>query len=195
MAPPTKNDTRPKASLNGASWRFSDAREQLAQDLIDGIIPLEGPFDSADIFDSLWKDNPAFKNFPYDKVRYDGRIESMRRQVLAAQNYASTDHTALLKDRQVYPIKGTSIRGKLRWRGSKAEAFLEDDVENGRHIGKAPRTIWASRDAYKAFELVVFRKHLDQLKEKLKPYDKRPGQCRKNKHKLGDSDKSRLLQK
>lgn len=182
----------PPAALNGALWRFSKARDQVAQDLIDGIVPLEGPVDSEDIFNSLWADNDNFKNFPFDRERYDDRIRSMRRQVKDAQDYAAMDHAAICKDRLVYPVKTTTSKGKPRWKGSFAERVLISDVANNLHIGKKPKELYESRPAvYGAFELAVFRGQLDQLREKLKPYDKRPGQC-KPKNKLGDKDASQL---
>ena len=192
MAPPS--DERPPAALNGALWRFSKARNQVAQDLIDGIIPMEGPIDSADIFTNLWAANPHFRNFPFDRERYDTRIASMRRQVQDAQDYAATDHAAIVKDRLVYPVKTTTSKGKPRWRGSYAERVLKMDIANNLHVGKKPKQLYNSRPTvYGAFDLKVFRGHLDQEREKLKPFDKRPGQC-KNKPKLGDKELSRLQQ-
>ena len=174
-----QDDDRPPASTDGSLWRYSEARDQLAQDLIDGIIPMEGPFDSKDIFDNLWADLPAFKQFPYDKQRYDDRITSMRRQVSSAQFRAAADHVALLNDRKVCPRKTTNSKGKPIWNGSEAQAKLRNEVSLGLHkTFRRPKQMWSSSPLYKAFDLQVFRKQLDYEKEKLKPFDKRPGQCK-----------------
>ena len=56
-----------------------------------------------------------------------------------------------------------------------------------------PKLYWESSAVFMEFDLAVFRKHLDYEKEKLKPYDKRPGQCKPKNTKLGDKEMSRLM--
>ena len=44
QAPPKATTPRPPATLNGADWKTSKAKLLISQDIIDGIIPLDGPY-------------------------------------------------------------------------------------------------------------------------------------------------------
>lgn len=192
----TTRKKRPPAALNGALWRFSDARQIIAQDIVDGIIPLDDDdFDSQDLFENLWSHKQAFANFPYDKDRYDDRIKSMQRQVKGAQDWAFTDHAALMKDRLKYPVGAFNCQGKPRWDGSDAQRLLKIDLANEKHLeeGYAPKKLWLSRPAYKLFGLTVFRKHIDQQKQANKPFPESSKRKKANAMKLGKGEESRLL--
>ena len=70
--PPKKKTApkpKPKATLNNADWKSSDAKKLMAQDVIDGLIPLTGHVDVREMYDSLYKDHPLFKNFPFVQDR------------------------------------------------------------------------------------------------------------------------------
>lgn len=161
---------RPPATLNDAKWKTSKAKEKMAQDMIDGKIPLEGKIDSKEIYDRLYAKNTLFKDFPYDKVRYDRRMKTLRGAILRLQHWADYDNKAIVEDLQKYPKKATNIRGEPRWEGSAAEKFLKKDVDDGLHLGKDLKELWATRDEYKAFTKTVFRKHIDQEKQSRKTY-------------------------
>ena len=36
-------ETRPPASLNGADWGSSEAKHLMAQDMLDGLVPIDQP--------------------------------------------------------------------------------------------------------------------------------------------------------
>lgn len=57
----TEKKTRPPASLNGAKWKTSKAKQLVAQDIIDGLIPMEGPLDVDEIFHRLYSDHNFFR--------------------------------------------------------------------------------------------------------------------------------------
>ena len=191
----TNKEDRPPAALNGALWRFSDARQILAQDLIDGVVPLEGDVDSEDLYNNLWADKAAFANFPFDRERYDDRIKSMRQQVKGAQDSAALDHANLMKDCLKYPARATNIQGKPRWHGSEAEWLLKIDLANEKHLeeGYKPSKLWLTRPAYTIFSVTVFRKHVNQTLHNAKPFPETDDRRTKNKNALGKKEESRLL--
>ena len=128
MAPETKD--RPPATLNGASWGDSDAKKLMAQDIIDGFIPQEGPVNTEELFNRLYVGHPFFENFPFDKTRYDARLRSLRTQVATFKKWADYDSKAISEDFKVYPPDRVNVRGEIRFDGSQAQASLKNDVAN-----------------------------------------------------------------
>jgi len=68
---------RPPATLNRADWRTSKAKQLVAQDVIDGLIPMEGEIDVEAIFNEHYVGHSFFKDFPFDKIRYKDRFTSI----------------------------------------------------------------------------------------------------------------------
>ena len=108
-----EEDKRPDATLNGASWRYSDARELMGQDIIDGHIPPLGvPFDPKEIYDRLYSGHPYFKNFPYDAERYKNRIVSLQESLETWGMWARHDHIYVEEDLKICPCPTHNIRGE-----------------------------------------------------------------------------------
>ena len=196
--PPKKKtpdkEKRPPASLNGANWGTSDARNLIGQDIIDGNVPPMGvPFDPKDFFDRLYAGHSFFKDFPFDHVHYKGPIESLQTILDSKGMWAQYDEDALAQDLAKRPPKTHNIRGELRWDGSKAQKTLAKDLEEGFTDGMKPRELWChpDRPEYREFGLTVFRKHFDQRKQLNKPFDATPGQAKKNKSKIGGKEYKR----
>lgn len=175
-------------NLNDAAWFGSKAKDIMAQDFIDEILPLEGPINSKDVYDALYADHPDFADFPYDKTLYDGRFQRIQMAVRKQKDFAILDEAALRKDRNVYPIRSHNAKGEPNWRGSEAEYWLKVDMDAGKHLEMKPGELFATRECYQPFGKKRFRDRIDQLKEKAKPYGTTPGQSKK----LGDPEKSRL---
>lgn len=184
---------RPPATLNGALWQGSDAKNMIAQDIIDGHIP---PYPTAinveEIFEELYSGHPYFDNFPFDRTRYRGRIQSLRKAVQKHSGWATFDDQALLHDLGLRPPAARNVRGQLRWDGSEAQRLLPIDIANKKHLEEAfntPKKLWASNIEYLKFDLNVFRGHIDQCKQALKEFGQTPGQSKKKqrakKNKLG----------
>lgn len=189
MAPEKK--IRPPATLNGASWGDSNAKKLMAQDLIDGFIPLEGPVNTEELFNRLYADHPFFDNFPFDKTRYDARLRTLRTQVVNFKKWADYDAKAILEDFKVYPPDRVNVRGELRFDGSEAQALLKADVANKLYETMKPKELWQSREEYHTkFSLKKFRKHLDQMKESEKRYVDNGKKYTKNV--IGNKEFSRL---
>lgn len=188
-------------NLNDAKWKTSNAKTIMAQCFIDGIIPLdeEIPVDSKDACDNLFKNHPDFKDFPYDKDIYDGRLGRLRHAINQKQHWADMDAVALIKDRQVYPVRTHNAKGEINWKGSEADFWLKKDMEKKKHRKMKPEALRATRPCYQLFSKKRFSKRIDQLLEDEKDFGVTPGQDKskaKKKHnprKFGDPTKSLLL--
>jgi hypothetical protein len=178
-------------NLNNAQYNHSAARSQIAQDIIDEYIPRTGSFDSKDIYDTLYANDKNFKNFPYDKVTYDRRIESLRKGINNNLKEAMDDHDAVIEDLQKHPPKDKNIRGQLRWEGSAAEHLLEQDIKDKLHEGVSPEVLQATRNEYLLFDLKVFTKHIDQTAQALKTHHKEGKQHKRKKRHFGNKELSR----
>lgn len=158
------------ASLNGADWRYSDAKKKVAQDIIDGHIPSTGKFDVEQLFQNRYAKNPLFANFPFRQDLYTNRIEGLRRGILKMKRWADFDDKAVKNDRLIHPRKEKNVRGQHRWDGSDAQELLKIDIAAGKHKDMDPEDLWKERAAYLRFDLHVFRKHIDQEIQSSKPH-------------------------
>jgi len=179
-------EQRPPASLNNADWRYSKAKQLVSQDLIDGLIPLEGHFDAKEIFKEHYEGHEFFKNFPFDQERYTARIERIRKAIAKLQTWAEYDSQKLLEDLAKQPRPEKNIRGELRWDGSEAQELLKLDMEHGLHLQMKPSKLRDTRAAYKLFGIRVFQQHIDQAKTAAKDYDEVTKSRRYKSLKLGD---------
>lgn len=180
-------EERPEAALNGAHWATSQARQLMAQDLLDGLIAEK--YKAEEVYNRLYAQQPEFSDFPFDNTRYRTRINSLRKIIKRTKGWAKYDDDALKHDRAVCPPASHDIRGGLRWDGSDAQNQLKLDVSNGFVVGKTVTEIFQhpDRPEYRLFTDEVFRKHLDQFKEANKEFGATPGQMksRQPKGKLG----------
>lgn len=186
------NEKKPAAAINGASWVNSNAKNLIAQDMIDGYVPMSEKLTEEvvdEIYDQLYKGHEFFKNFPYDSERYKNRMESIQKTLLQWKDSARKDAIALRRDRTIYPAASHNIRGEPHWNRSDAQKLLKQDMDNGIHLQyDAPSKFWETRPEYQQFTKKTFRKHIDQEKQKRKEFGKTPGQAKKMpKHKLGGS--------
>ena len=189
MTPTKKKPECPPATLNGAQWISSDARKLMAQDTLDGCTPLEGPVDPEEIYHRLCHNHAFFANFPFDKIRHDARLKTLRNQVRTFKKWATHDDKALQADRQTHPFK-KDIRGNPRWEGSEAQALLKEDVKNKVHENMTPQELRLSREACQHFTVSKFRKHLDQAKQDEKAHV--DNGHRHSKNGIGDANLSRI---
>jgi hypothetical protein len=63
-----KASPRPPASFNDANWKTSKAKQLIAQDIIDGRVPVEGNIDIEELFQREYAGHDYFKNFPFDII-------------------------------------------------------------------------------------------------------------------------------
>lgn len=181
---------RPPATLNGAKWGSSDAKKLMAQDIIDGLIPEEGPVDIDEVYKTLYEGHELFKNFPYNRERYKARLDTLRTAVKTFKYWADFDAKAIASDLLICPPSAKNIRGEPRWEGSAAQEQLEEDVAAGLDAGMKPKEMQETREVYQEFSLTKFRKHLDQVRQARKSYVDNGKKYKKNVH--GSKELSRL---
>ena len=179
---PVQGCARPPASLNKADWKTSKAKQVVAQDIIDGVIPMKGKFDSFSLCDRYCASNEWFRNFPFDQTRCDSRIKSLQETVGTLKKRAEHDSKEITKDLQKHPPKDKNARGEQRWEGSDAQKLLKEDMDNGLHLNKSGRELWLSRGEHMLFGNVVFMKHIDEEKQTRKEWDPASSKkrCRSN---------------
>ena len=150
-------------------------------------------------YTEVFKNDPDFKDFPHDKDIYDGRLGRLRHAINQKQHWADMDAVALIKDRQVYPVRTHNAKGEINWKGSEADFWLKKDMEKKKHRKMKPEALRATRPCCQLFSKKRFSKRIDQLLEDEKDFGVTPGQDKskaKKKHnprKFGDPTKSLLL--
>jgi len=158
------------AAINGADWRFSKAKNKIAQDIVDGLIPSDGPINVDEIFYSRHADNPLFKDFPCREELYRNRINSLRGGIVKLKKCADFDKKAIKADRLLHPRRSHNVRGEPRWDGSDAQACLKIDMTADKLAEMTQDALWKSRPAYQLFQFVIFRKHIDQYTQSKKKH-------------------------
>ena len=184
-----RKQPRPPATLNGADWKTSKAKMLVSQDIIDGLVPVTGPYDVEALFNQYYKDHEYFANFPFDQQRYTDRIDRLRKAIGKLKHWADYDDEALKDDLLVYLPKQTNVRGESRWEGSEAERLLKLDIDNGVHLepGYAPKKLYNTTDhfEFRKFHLSTFRKHVRQEIISRKTFDEKTIKKRHGKYKVG----------
>jgi hypothetical protein len=166
---------------NGHKWRFSKAKQLIAQDMIDGLVPTDEPIVNVEkLFNDFYRDHEYFAEFPFDKTLYKGRFERLQVVVKRLGRLAKYDHDALVHDRQLYPFPTHGPTGKPLWHGSTADRWLDVDIANGVHLqpGMTPMKLWATRPEYAPFKASI-RQRIDQKKQAAKDWGRKtPGQIK-----------------
>ena len=70
----------------------------MAQDIIDGFIPEDGPLDVEEVYKTLYADHELFVNFPFSKERYKARLDTLRKAVKTFKYWADFDSKAIASD-------------------------------------------------------------------------------------------------
>ena len=70
--------------------------------------------------------------------------------------------TALAHDRQLHPRRTKNARGEPIFDFTKAKAFLQQDVKDGKHKKMTPKKLWKSQQVYMLFCLDIFRQRIYQ---------------------------------
>ena len=120
---------RPPASLNGADWGASDAKNLIAQDLLDNIVPCaERIEDIKQLFDELYAHQPEFKDFPFDEPRYRARIERLQTVVRRLKWSANYDKQCLAEAQANYPQQMHGPTGTIPWANSEADELSKSKL-------------------------------------------------------------------
>jgi hypothetical protein len=181
----TSTKAKPKKREPKApQWQYSDAKQLMAQDMFDGIVPIDTKIvDSEKLYNEFYADHPLFEKFPYKKSLYDSRIKSLQEEVRRLKERVTYEAQAFAHDRAKHPRPTHNTKGELLWNGSEADRWLKIDMSNGLHLQMAPRELRETRQCYQLISKERFRKRIDQLKQKAKAFGSTPGQTASRKNK------------
>ena len=175
------------------TWFKSKAKQIMAQDMIDGLVPTKEPIkDAFRLYTEYYLPREEFKYFPWHPKNVPDRIEHLWKSIANLGDSLQLDKDALAHDRQLHPDKPTEgYNGRLLWEGSNADRLLKIDMAAGLHLQFSPKDLRATRPEYGEFSQTRFTKRIDQLKERAKKYGKTPGQNRTSKLPTGLPEESR----
>jgi len=181
----------PKKKQKKETWAYSEAKSIMAQDMMDGIVPVNETIKNPErLCEELCANRPEFKEFPYNK-NVPARIKTLQSTVLKVGDAAKTDSDALIHDRALNPQSAHGYNGRILWKDSDADAQLKTAMAKGDHLTMAAEELYKSDPSHSAFSQTRFAKRIDQLKHDAKPYGMTPGQIRCSKLPAGNKEKSR----
>lgn len=125
--------------------------------------------------EEIHSSNPLFEQYPLKNFKIN--FKNLKESIDTEQAAIKFDQLALDKEKQAFPRNDLSNKGYPFWDTHPAKTLLEADVKRG--ITKKPSELQNSKEAYKAFPPVVFRKHVHQ--EIRKQREKVAWQTRRNK--------------
>jgi len=139
-------------------WKYSEAKELLTKDLLDGTFPLNN--DGSDAV-SVYRYRPQYLKYEFDKFqRY---LKSLRLLLSNKKAWAARDAVALAHDRKIHPIQTHNHKGVPRWEGSDAQRFLVQDIKSGKYKEfETTEALYASREAFHEYTMSYFRKKVCQ---------------------------------
>jgi hypothetical protein len=102
----------------------------------------------------------------YGQVEYKNFVANLRNlciMLTGLGNFANADDLVLQNDRLLHPINMVNLcMAYLCWDGHAAQCWLKIDIDNEAHLGVMPKSLWTTREEYRAFPLKVFCKHIHQ---------------------------------
>ena len=113
---------RPPATLNGADWGTSAAKRLIAQDMMDGLVPVDERITNVRrLFDEFYAHQPEFQDFPFDLERYRDRFQRIQKAVRRLQWSAKYDDECFKEFRQKFPQCTHGPTGKPLRKDSEAD--------------------------------------------------------------------------
>jgi hypothetical protein len=144
---PNSDEKKPKPP----PWRHSDAKKQLAKDILDG---------KTDDKDPKQVHEMRAEYTEYKLANFRTNFKNLQTSLSTLQDRADDDEAAFIHD------EGLNLRANNkpypRWGGTEAEKLLQEDIDNGRNLTMKPRELQATRAEYSAYPLKVFRDHVQQ---------------------------------
>ena len=148
---------QPRTMPPAKSWKGSEAKAQLQEDLLSGFISLQKILPYKDDHEK----RAIYKEFPLKT--FTRNLRTARKRIKQKKDASADDEAALQRDRILFPVPTHDLAGRLRWEGSDAERLLKEDMEAGEHTTSKPKELWLSRMEYTMFDLKTFRDHIYQV--------------------------------
>jgi len=160
-----KKKAEAAATVKPKQWQHSKARKMLKKDIEDGAITLDAydaqnnPNGTKD--EDAFLTRPAFQ--PCGQEKFSEYLSSMRQSISDAKSRAGRDAEAVAQFRTMKPPPTHNHRGEPRWEGSKAEAMLKKDMDDGIHLkAKKPSHMRFVNPEYQKYNSKTFTSHVDQ---------------------------------
>ena len=147
----------------GDGWRNSKAK-LLLRDLIDAG-EIDEHSDPEDAYFLCLREYPdEFEYYDYHDNDFPGKLKSLFNTWTEDTKKAVFDEKAFAHDMKLFPPKDINSRGEPRWEGSKAEAFLREDIAAGKHKANniKPKDFQKTRPEYLEHDKDHFRDHIYQ---------------------------------
>lgn len=141
-------------------WGKSAAKQFLKLSFRNKTIPTDYD-DDEQVWNDYCKDNKAFERMLYDAA-FKRRLSSVRDDYMLKAERCRKDQEAFDIAKKNHPTPELNSRGEPQWNGSRAQALLKQDIEEGNHVGKTPRDLQASRPEYNIYDKQAFRDHIYQ---------------------------------
>jgi hypothetical protein len=135
-------------------WHYSQAKQMLTKDILDGIITSES--DEHLVFLS------RAEYQIYNEAKFTRNLKSLLTSLNAKQTNAAFDATAVAHDINLFPRPMLSSNGYPFWDTSEAKQLLLCDINNNVDLTMTKEAFHQSREAYKLFPFKVFNKHINQ---------------------------------
>lgn len=178
----------PPAEAPKLDWAKSTAKQLIAQDMMDGLVPYDVEVkDKEKLYNDMYAGTVEFADWPYEKDSFYRRFRSLQNTIRNMMHTKALDEVAFLHDRQLHPAPGTAggpthySNGTPLWEGSAAATALKDDFENNRHVNLTRAEFKATRPCYSEFDESRITQRLDWLKQGTKEFGQTPGQNKSKK--------------
>lgn len=152
---PTTTTMSGKDAEETDPWQYSSAKKLLEKDIIDGII---GTVETGMLPCQVYLMRPEYADYEYD--RFVSNLYSLRVKYEKLLYLAQIDGEALAHDLALG--LRTNSKPYPHWQGSEAERLLQEDINNGKHLGMKPQELRNTHAEYKVYPLKVFRDHIQQ---------------------------------
>jgi len=141
----------PAAPPAPPEWRYSEAKKQLARDILAGKTKGKKP-------KQVHESRPMYEQYKLSNFRTN--FTNLKATLEGLQRRAESDEAAFLHD-EALNLR-TNNKPYPRWGGSVAERFLKIDIDAGKHKVMEPLQLHKTRPEYSPYPLTVFRDHIHQ---------------------------------
>ena len=150
-----KKSTRKPRNPDWITWRNSEARCLLIEDLINSTLPIEESECPKELVWEIYKEEEAFANVPFDQFK--ARLRDHYKQVKKDLARSKFEENCLMQDQALFPCGLENFRGELIFDLHPAKDLLWYDIMEKLHVGLKPKDLWRTWAEYQEFELATFR--------------------------------------
>ena len=179
------NKAPTQAKRKKLDWAASDAKQLMAQDMMDGLVPVYTEIkDKENLYNDMYLGRPEFEDWPWHAENFYSHIRSLQQTVARMKEVKVRDQETLLHDRKLHPLGATHYPdGRPLWKGSQAAECLLEDFNNNNHLNRTIKELKAARPGvYDESSEARISHQLDYLFQNTKQqFGQTPGQAKASK--------------